>query len=79
MYLPLTTADRRIGSPDPLPPEERRVLRRGAPERLAFDPPPPGLPLVAPHRPPLPLAGPGTERGWLRRLAGLILLRAPAA
>ena len=78
MFLPLTTADRRIGSPDPLPAEERRVPRRGAPERLAFGPPPSGGPLVEARHPPAPLPGPVPARGWLRRLAGLLVLRAPA-
>jgi hypothetical protein len=37
MLSPFTTVDHRIGSHLPL--EERRTLRRSAPERLSFEPP----------------------------------------
>ncbi len=78
MFLPLTTADHRIGPPDPLPFEGRRILRRGAPEALTFDPPPAGGVPIEPRHARAPLAGPRPGRGWLRRLAGLVLLRSAA-
>jgi hypothetical protein len=41
MLSPFTAVDHRIHSSLPL--EERRVLRRGSPERLRFEPPGPAL------------------------------------
>ena len=74
MHLPFTTVDHRIGSS--LPFEERRTLRRSAPERLRFEPP--GLAVLPPatdHT--LPLARPSRLRlalgraliAWGQRLA----------
>ncbi len=76
MLSPFTTVDHRIDSLLPL--EERRVLRRSAPERLRFEPPGPGL-IPTPVTPaPRLIRGPSRLRvrlGWAlmalgRRLAG---------
>ncbi|TNC74679.1 hypothetical protein [Rubellimicrobium roseum] len=73
----LPPVDHRIASPS-LPYEERRTLRRSAPERLRFDLPAPGTP-VAPRAlaPAPPVRAPSRLRvriglalmAWGRRLA----------
>jgi hypothetical protein len=45
MYPPFHVVDHRIDH-DILPVEERRVIRRGRPEPLRFDLPPPGTPVL---------------------------------
>lgn len=63
--------------PSPRPLEERRVLRRSAPEHLRFDQPAPAGPLlvIEPRwQPPVP----AQRGGWIRRLAGTFRLLAPA-
>jgi len=74
---PLFSAvDHRIDS-SPLPFEERRVVRRTAPERLRFDLPPPGqtLPQAVSHAPePMRSA----QLGRFARFAAILRLWAPA-
>ena len=74
---PLFSAvDHRIGS-SPLPFEERRVVRRSAPERLRFDLPPPGHSLVQPvSYPPEPTRS--VQPGRFARFAAILRLWAPA-
>lgn len=56
MHPPFFVVDHRFGQ-DPLPLEERRVIRRNRPERLGLGLPSPGLPVVtfAAAHPPAPL------------------------
>jgi hypothetical protein len=76
MLSPFTAVDHRIHSP--LPFEERRTIRRGAPERLRFEPPGFALLPLAVVPAPQPLRGPSRLRVRLgealvalgRRLAG---------
>jgi hypothetical protein len=67
MIPPFHTVDHRIG-PSFLPHEERRVLRRSAPERLRFDLPSPGAPILRPAtRHPAEPMRPSRLRAWLGR------------
>ena len=77
MYPPLYVVDHRIDH-DVLPVEERRVIRRGRPEPLRFDMPPPGTPviIVGPVARP-PDDGPGLIARVLRRLRARFRRRAP--
>lgn len=69
MLSPFTAVDHRI---DSLPFEERRVLRRSAPERLRFKPPG-SVPLPRAVRPaPLPIRR--RARLWVRLGEALIAL-----
>lgn len=64
MLSPFTTVDHRIDSA--LPFEERRILRRSAPDRLRFEPPAIGLLVpVAVAPAPRPLRRPSRLRIWL--------------
>ena len=77
MILPFSTVDHRIDSSS-IPFEERRILRRSAPERLRFDLPAPGHPLlraVAQH-PPEPIRA--APQGRFARFAAVLRLWAPA-
>ncbi len=60
MLSPFSAVDHRIHSH--LPIEERRTLRRGAPERLRFDPPGPQLLPMAVTPAPQPLRRPSRLR-----------------
>ncbi|MBP1805715.1 hypothetical protein [Rubellimicrobium aerolatum] len=71
MRPPIVGVDHRIG-PSPLPFEERRALRRHAPEALRFDLPPPG-PLSVPVAVPPP-ADPARAPVALRVRLGLALI-----
>jgi hypothetical protein len=77
MIPPFSTVDHRIDS-SPLPFEERRVLRRSAPERLRFDAPSP----TGPFGEPWPVWEPGAARtlspGRFARFVAMVLLWAPA-
>lgn len=79
MLPPFPPVGLRPDLPDPRI-EERRVLRRGAPERLRLDLPAPGWPPVflraepfAPPDAPAPPAG-----GWVGRIVRGVRLAAPA-
>ena len=65
MLSPFTAVDHRI---DVLPFEERRVLRRSAPERLRFEPPGPAILPRAVAAAPLPMRQPSRLRIRLGRL-----------
>jgi hypothetical protein len=70
MLSPFTTVDHRIDSV--LPFEERRVLRRSAPERLRFEPPGPTLIPTPVASAPRPIRRPSRLRVWLgERLVAL--------
>jgi hypothetical protein len=73
MIPPFSTVDHRIDS-SPLPYEERRVLRRSAPQALRFDLPSPGRLAVRPVAHPLP----EPSRGRFSRFAAMLRLWAPA-
>ncbi|EYD77578.1 hypothetical protein Rumeso_00744 [Rubellimicrobium mesophilum DSM 19309] len=75
--LPFSTADHRIGS-SPLPFEERRVLRRSAPERLRFDPPSPGGSLRGALAVRDPQPARSSSPGRFARFAAMVRLWAPA-
>jgi hypothetical protein len=77
MIPPFFTVDHRVDSSSP-PFEERRVLRRSAPERLRFDVPSPGLPRAKPEAP--HPAGPPHDAtvGRFARFASMLRLWAPA-
>lgn len=63
MLSPFATVDHRIGSFFPL--EERRVLRRSAPERLRFELPGPALIPVDVEPAPRPPRRPSRLRVWI--------------
>lgn len=67
MLLPFTTVDHRIDSSLPL--EERRSLRRSAPERLRFEPPGPSVRAPVPDPTPTPM-----RRSRLRLALGRALI-----
>jgi hypothetical protein len=79
MFRFVHTVDHRIDSAS-LPFEERRILRRSAPERLGFDLPAPGMPILEMRafHPPPPLRPATSLRvrlglwlmAWGQRLAG---------
>ena len=76
MYPPFYVVDHRIDH-DVLPVEERRVIRRGRPEPLRFDMPPPGTPVIivgAVVRP--PDDGPGPVGRVLRAVFARLRRRA---
>jgi hypothetical protein len=76
MLSPFTTVDHRIDSFLPL--EERRVLRRSAPERLRFEPPGPALIPVALEPVPQPLRRPSRLRVWLGEAPRVVTRGRPA-
>ena len=67
--LPLLPQVGRFADPSPLPFEDRRTIRRGAPEALRVEPASPGWPplRLSPAPPPQPPRD-GAGPGWLGRL-----------
>ncbi len=74
MHPVFFTVDHRIGLHDHSPIEEKRVIKRGQPEALRLDLPPPGAPFVhyAPVRATAPVKEGPQRASWIARLfAGL--------
>jgi hypothetical protein len=77
MLPPFPVVEPRL-DPSSLPSEERRVLRRSAPERLRLDLPAPGWPPLLIEARAHPPVAQREDGGWARRLAGALRLLAPA-